>query len=154
MWQLYVEKLFPSDIIIPLRCRGIIIKFLNFQFAMIDVIVFWNLLEYHKCLAGFRTSYPWYIEPPAHDILIFLPMVNRAPYLCSIEIPTHGISNTLPMVWWTPYPWYDEPLTHGMMNPLPWYDEPPPMVLWGGSIYHDGVQNTMTQIWPQGQNTI
>jgi hypothetical protein len=23
-----------------------------------------------------------------------------------------------------------------------------------GSIYHDGVQNTMTEIWPSGQNII
>ena len=66
------------------------------------------------------------------------------------------------MVCRTPYPWYikhpaygiSKAHTHGILNPLL-------MALWtcsfgkngGGSIYHDGVQNTMMEIWPWDQNT-
>ena len=60
-----------------------------------------------------------------------------------------------------PYPWYIDPPTHGISTPYPWYIDPLPMVyqtlsygimnssllveMRGGSIYHEGVQNTMTK---------
>jgi hypothetical protein len=85
----------------------------------------------------------------------------------------HGILTPLPMVYRPPYPWYIDPPTHGILTSLPmeyrppylWYIKPSLMVLWtplflwkwgGGSIYHEGVQNTMKKNWPRGRgrNTI
>ena len=74
--------------------------------------------------------FPCYIKPPAYDILIPYPWYYRTP-----------------MIYWPSNPWYIEPPSYGIVNPLFWQE-------WGGSIYHDEVQNTMTEIWPLGQNTI
>ena len=87
----------------------------------------------------YRPPYPWYIDPPTHGILTPLPLVYRPPYPWYIDPPTHGIS--------TPYPWYIDPPTYGISNPLLWYYE---LLSFGkneggGSIYHEGVQNTMTK---------
>ena len=65
------------------------------------------------------------------------------------------------MVYRPPYPWYIDPPTHGILTPCPWNIDPLPMVyqtlsygimnssllveMGGGSIYHKGVQNTMTK---------
>ena len=43
--------------------------------------------------------------------------------------------------------WNIEPSSYDTMNPIFWWK-------WGSSIYHDGVQNTVTDIWLQGQNTL
>jgi hypothetical protein len=51
---------------------------------------------------------------------------------------------------------------HGILTPYPWYIKPSLMVLWtplfwqkwGGSIYDEGVQNTMTKKRPRGKYTI
>jgi len=59
-------------------------------------------------------------------------VVYRPPYPWNIDPPTHGISTPLPMVYQT--------LSFGRNE--------------GGSIYHEGVQNTMTKNLPQGQNII
>ena len=70
-------------------------------------------------------------RPSTHGILTPLPMVYRPP---------------LPMVYRPPYPWYIDPPTYGISNPLLWYYE---LLSFGrnegASIYHDGVQNTMTK---------
>jgi hypothetical protein len=56
-----------------------------------------------------------------------------------------------PMVNWTRvdlHPWYIDPPTYGLSNPLLWYYE---LLSFGrnegggGSIHHEGVQNTMTK---------
>jgi hypothetical protein len=71
----------------------------------------------------YRPPYPWYIDPQ-------------------------------PMLFWPPCPWNIDPPTYGISNPLLWYYE---LLSFGrnegGSIYHDGVQNTMTKNGPWGQNT-
>jgi hypothetical protein len=107
--------------------------------------------------------YPWYIDPPTHGILTRLSMVFY-PLPMVFWSPTHGIiSTTLPVVYRPPYPWYIDIPTHGILTPLPMIYQPISYVLWtlsllvemrGGSIYHEGVQNTMTKNWPRGQNTI
>ena len=51
----------------------------------------------------FGTPYPWYIDPPTHDILTSLTMVYRPPYPWYIDPPTHGISN---------------PPNHGISTPI------------------------------------
>ena len=90
--------------------------------------------------------YPWYINPPIHGILTPLPMVYWPP--------THGISTPQPMVSWPP--------AHGISTSLPMVYQ---TLLWyyellsfgrneGSSIYHEGIQNTMTKNWPLGQNII
>jgi hypothetical protein len=61
----------------------------------------------------YRPLYPWYIDLPTYCILTPLPMEYRPP--------TYGISN--------PLLWYYELLSFGRNE--------------GGSIYHEGVQNTM-----------
>jgi hypothetical protein len=64
----------------------------------------------------YRPSYPWYID--------------------------------LPNPWYfdPPCPWNIDPPTYGISNPLLWYYE---LLSFGrnevGSIYHEGVQNTMTK---------
>ena len=113
-------------------------------------MVFWHPYPWY-----FDHPYPWYIEPPTHGISTPLTMVFWPHYPWYFDPPTHGISNPLPMVFWPPYQWYFNP-------PYLWYIKPSLMVLWtpllvemrGGSIYHEGVQNTMTKNWPRGQNTI
>jgi hypothetical protein len=67
------------------------------------------------------------------------------------------------MLYQPPNPWYFVPLcpwnidppTYGISNPLLWYYE---LLSFGrneeGSIYHEGVQKTMTKKLPRGQNTI
>ena len=61
---------------------------------------------------------------------------------------------SLPMVFWPPCPWNIDPRTM-VYQILLWYYE---LLSFGrnegGSIYHEGVQNTMTNNWPQGQNII
>ena len=54
----------------------------------------------------FRTTYPWYIKPPAYGI--------------SFDPPTHCI------LFDPPNPWYIEPPTYGILFdlPYPWYIEP------------------------------
>jgi hypothetical protein len=117
----------------------------------------------------YQTDCLWYIKPHIHGILNLLPMVSWPPIL--------GKSNHIPRLLWPPYPWYIEPPTHGIsnvllwyyeppthgiLNPLPtlyrthyqWCIEPPRLVGMRDSIYHDVIQNTMTKIWPRGQNTI
>jgi hypothetical protein len=97
----------------------------------------------------------WYIDPPTHGILTPLTMVCRPPYPWYNDPPNHGISTHLPMV-------YRPPLTMVYWPPCPWYIDPLTMVYRplcfcrneGGSIYHEGVQNTMTKNLPRGQNTI
>ena len=100
-------------------------------------------------------------RPPTHGISTPLTMVYRPP--------THGILTPLTMVyrppypWYIdpPYPWYIDPPTHGILTPCPWNIDPPtygisnPLLcimnssllvdMKGGSIYHEGVQNTMTK---------
>ena len=79
----------------------------------------------------YQPPYPWYIDP-------------------------------LPMVYRPPYPWYFNPPAHGISTPYLWYIKPSLMYYellsfgrnQGGSIYHEGVQNTMTQNLRRGQNTI
>ena len=106
--------------------------------------------------------YPWYIDPPTHGILTPLTMVYRppihsilAPLPMVYRPPTHGILTPLTKVY--------RPPTHGILTPLPmeyrppylWYIKPSLLVeMRGGSIYHEGIQNTMTKNLPQGQNTI
>ena len=101
--------------------------------------------------------------PPTHGISTPLPMVYRPPYPWYIDLLNHGISTPLPMVYWPPYPWYIDPLTHGISTPLTMVYQTLSygimnssllVEMRGGSIYHEGVQNTMTKNWPQGQNTI
>ena len=92
--------------------------------------------------------YPWYIDPPTHCI--------STPYPWYIYPPTHGISTP------PPNPWYFDPHAHGISTPLPMVYQ---TLLWyyellsfgrneGSSIYHEGIQNTMTKNWPLGQNII
>ena len=57
------------------------------------------------------------------------PLIEPANH--GILPPIHGISNSLPMVHITP--------CYGVMNP-------PLLEEMRGSIYHDGVQNTITEI--------
>jgi hypothetical protein len=54
------------------------------------------------------------------------------------------------MVYQTPYQWYFHPLPMVHQTPYRWYIEPPLLVLWTQFM----VQNTMTEIWPSGQNII
>jgi hypothetical protein len=111
--------------------------FLIFKFSN-----FLKLLNFKFFLEKMLTPYWWYIDPPTHEIL---------------TPPTHGISTPQPMVFWLPCPWNIDPPTYGISNPLLWYYE---LLSFGrnegggGSIYHEGVQNTMTKNWPRGQNTI
>ena len=108
-------------------------------------------ISYYLFCCIFR---PWYIKLPTHGILN--PLTHG--------ISTHGISTPLPVVCWPPYPWYIDPsLPMVYWPPYPWYFDPPTygimnssllVEMKGGSIYNEGVQNTMTKNWPQGQNTI
>lgn len=77
-------------------------------------------------------------------ILKFLPFIPN----CSSLWVTHDISNPLPMVYPTPYPWYIAPPTHDILNPRPMVYRTPSF------DKNEGVQNTITEIWPWGQNTI
>ena len=85
----------------------------------------------------YRPPYPWYIDPLNHGI--------STPYPWYIDPPIHGI--------WTPYPWYFDPLPMEYRPPYLWYIKPSLMYYEllsfgrneGGSIYHEGVQNTMTK---------
>jgi hypothetical protein len=61
------------------------------------------LQSHHSAPMVYRTPYPWYIDPPAHGILI----------------PYPWYFDPLPMVYRPSYPWYIEPLTHGILTPLP-----------------------------------
>ena len=70
----------------------------------------------------------WYFDPPTYDILTPLSMVYRPS--------THDILTHLPMVYQTLL-WYCELLSFGRNEG-------------GGSIYHEGVQNTIAKIGPQG----
>ena len=81
-------------------------------------------------------------------------MVNRPPYPWYIDPPTHGILTPLPMVYRPPNPWYFDPLAHGILTPLPMVYQTLSygimnssllVEMRGGSIYHEGVQNTMTK---------
>ena len=83
---------------------------------------------------------PMVYRPPTHGILTPLPMVYRPPYPWYFNPPAHGISTSLPMVYQT--------LSYGIMNSYLLVE------MRGASIYHEGVQNTMTKNWPRGQNTI
>jgi hypothetical protein len=76
-----------------------------------------------------------------HGILTPLPMVYRPPYPWYIDPPTHGILTPLLMVYQT--------LSYGIMNSSLSFGRNE-----GGSIYHEGVQNTMTKNLPLGQNII
>jgi hypothetical protein len=49
---------------------------------------------------------------------------------------------------WPHCPWNIDPPTYGIMNYSLLVE------MRGGSIYHEGVQNTMTKNWPWGHNTI
>ena len=69
-----------------------------------------------------------------------LTMVYRPPNPWYFDPPAHGISTPLPMVYQT--------LSYGSMNSSLLVE------MRGGSIYHEGVQNTMTKNWTWGQNTI
>ena len=75
-------------------------------------------------------------QPPIHGILPPLPMVYRLP---------------LTMVYRPPCPWNIDPPTYGISNPLLWYYE---LLSFGrnegGSIYYEGVQNTMTNKFTPG----
>ena len=107
----------------------------------------------------YRPPYPWYIDPSTHGILTPLSMVYRPPYPWYIDPPTHGISTPQPMVFWPPYLWYIKPSLMVLWTPPSLLIE-----MRGGSIYHEGVQNTMTKIypwvkisyvnWPRGQFTM
>ena len=78
-----------------------------------------------------RPPYPWYIDPLTHGILTPLPMVYRPPNPWYFDPLAHGISTPLPMVYQT--------LSYGIMNSSLLVE------MRGGSIYHEGVQNTMTK---------
>ena len=86
----------------------------------------------------YRPPYPWYIDPPNHGI--------STPYPWHIDPPSHGIS--------TPNPWYFDPPAHAISTPLPMVyktlsygimNSSLLVEMRGGSIYHEGVQNTMTK---------
>ena len=108
----------------------------------------------------------------------FIGRAVKIPWVGGINPLNHGISNPLPMIYRPPYPWYIDPLFMVYQPPNPWYFDllcpwnidPPtygisnPLLCYyellsfgrneGVSIYHEGVQNTMTKNWPRGQNTI
>jgi hypothetical protein len=125
---------------------------------------YWNFLNIEIFL---KNRFVWkfwnFITPLPIIINIYwtpsLPMVFWPPYPWYIDPPTHGILTPLTMVYWPPYPWYIDlpnpwyinPPTHGISSPLLWYYE---LLSFGrnegGSIYHEGVQNTMTKNWPRG----
>jgi hypothetical protein len=132
------------------------LKYWNFYFNLYIFLKFWTFITPLPMV--FRPPYPWYIDHLNHGILTPLPMVYRPPYPWYIDPLNHGISTPLPMVtvYWHPCLWNIDPPIYGISNPLLWYYERLSFGgnVKGGSIYLEGVQNTMTKNWPWGQNTI
>ena len=109
-----------------------IMNIIDFNLVLCPHIDCYNYLHVNNPNAthGILTPYPWHIGPPTHGISTPLPMVYRPPVPWYFDPPAHGISTPLPMVYQT--------LSNGIMNSSFGRNE-------GGSIYHEGVQNTMTK---------